>query len=563
MKHLPVDLPLASTIDEEEEDEAPFDDEEDAEEEEEEADDDEADLEVDELPVPRRPAGPPRYMELTQNLEHIFAAFDQHATPNIARLARETNFARSTIRYWRRQWTRYRGWRPVNRNKRTGLQSRRIFTEAQEEEIIAEIKRQFWEPKRRLSSRAFRELVLEYWRDHRQDAQQQQRFRASNRFRLAFFRRHQLTFRRPSMSRSRAVQPAIAVTCYIAAIEIAAKRYGERRVVNMDETSWRDVQSRGATIARRGQREVQIEVKGNVKAAVSAICTVAKDGHKFPPLYILRGSTPAGLERARASLSPTVPPSRITISENGWMTETVMLRYLAWLNVAVGRERIALVVDTFPAHITARVFLRAEELRIEMIQVPRGMTGLLQPLDRSVFGPLKKISERRWDEQSVQNPQKIWDHQDGAKLLEECWQDLKERTVRRGWKLDEQRPIKTNEEEEERAAETDAQDDELWRDEVGSDEDPPSDRTREARSERVRKARRRHAAWTRLPCEEVPASFHDMPLGRTADEAQSVLQERKITEKELQRQQRRADAMWERSFAFPPPEWPERMFDGS
>jgi hypothetical protein len=55
---------------------------------------------------------------------------------------------------------------------------------------------------------------------------------------------------------------------------------------------------------------------------------------------------------------------------------------------------IALVLDTFPGHITARVRARADALRVELIKVPRGMTGELQPLDRSCFGPLKMMSQQ-------------------------------------------------------------------------------------------------------------------------------------------------------------------------
>jgi hypothetical protein len=112
------------------------------------------------------------------------------------------------------------------------------------------------------------------------------------------------------------------VAAHKQAIKLAAARYGESRVVNMDETSWRDVQCRGYTIARGGQRQARVTVNGNMKAVVSAICTVGRDSRKFPPLYLLRATS----INARTELSP-VPLARITVLENGWMTETVMLRY--------------------------------------------------------------------------------------------------------------------------------------------------------------------------------------------------------------------------------------------
>jgi hypothetical protein len=74
------------------------------------------------------------------------------------------------------------------------VEGRRIFTDAQEKEIIAQIEERFWSRNRRRPSQTFRDLVLEYWRDHRQAMEQRERFSASNRFRLALFPRHRLPF---------------------------------------------------------------------------------------------------------------------------------------------------------------------------------------------------------------------------------------------------------------------------------------------------------------------------------------------------------------------------------
>jgi hypothetical protein len=133
-----------------------------------------------------------------------------------------------------------------------------------------------------------------------------------------------------------------------------------------------------------------------MKAAMTAICTVCRSGRKFPPLYIVRAVNPS----RRPDLGPWIPQERVTVSENGWMTETVMMKYLGWIAEMIHDVPIALLLDTFPGHITARVLARAEALRVELIEVPRGMTDELQPLDRSCFGPLKMKSEQLWDQET-------------------------------------------------------------------------------------------------------------------------------------------------------------------
>jgi hypothetical protein len=106
-----------------------------------------------------------------------------------------------------------------------------------------------------------------------------------------------------------------------------------------------------------------------MKAAVPVICTVGKNGRKFPPLYVLRAMS----ANARTELSP-ITLARITVSQNGWMTETVMLQYLMWLTLALGPGPLALIFDTFPGHLIRR---RTKELRVQMIEAPKEMTGSL------------------------------------------------------------------------------------------------------------------------------------------------------------------------------------------
>jgi hypothetical protein len=185
-------------------------------------------------------------------VEAIFAEFAKMRRGVVPRMSRDTEFPQLTIAYWRRRWTEDQEWRPYRRRERF-VEGRRIFRDAQEE-ITTQIEERFWSRDRRLSSQTFRNLVLEYWPDHGQAAEERERFSVSNRFRLAFFRRHRLSFRVPSRSCGRPVQPPAVIAAYKQAIKLAAARYGELRLMNMGETSWRDVQCRGHAIAQRGQR---------------------------------------------------------------------------------------------------------------------------------------------------------------------------------------------------------------------------------------------------------------------------------------------------------------------
>jgi hypothetical protein len=113
-----------------------------------------------------------------------------------------------------------------------------------------------------------------------------------------------------------------------------------------------------------------------------------------------------------------VTPNRVTYSDNGWMDEIVMLKYLSWLHEVFNGHPCGLVMDSFPAHYRPQVRYKPRSLAIEIIPVPRGLIGKYQPLDRRPFGVLKRESQRLWDEMAARQPGLQWNHVEAAKLVE-------------------------------------------------------------------------------------------------------------------------------------------------
>jgi hypothetical protein len=66
------------------------------------------------------------------------------------------------------------------------------------------------------------------------------------------------------------------------------------------------------------------------------------------------------------------------------------MAYLEWLRELRPRGRIAVIWDCCPSHKDKLVKVRALELGIRLVFIPRGMTDVLQPLDRKIFGNLKQ-----------------------------------------------------------------------------------------------------------------------------------------------------------------------------
>ena len=117
------------------------------------------------------------------------------------------------------------------------------------------------------------------------------------------------------------------------------------------------------------------------------------------------------------------------------MRDDVMVHYLRWLRAQVGDEPICLYCDSFDAHWAQRSTTEAARLQIEMKKVPEGMTDLLQPCDRRVFGVLKSISRHKWNVLYVSDPTVRWNRRIGAELLEESWNELPTHVILDAWDI--------------------------------------------------------------------------------------------------------------------------------
>jgi hypothetical protein len=298
---------------------------------------------------------------------------------------------------------------------------------------MATIDAEFLSKHRRFSSRAFKGLVVQVWsrqspRDCLTDT-----FSASSSFRLGYLRRHGLSFRTATPKKNDPKHDAEVIEKFLQRLRAALDHYGHDHVVNMDETAWRDIQMTGKTIAPKGVKSVPIDVHGDPKAGMSVACTISADARKFPPIYILRADS----EHCLDSLGAAVPAERVTFTHNGWMNTEVMLKYLSWLHFAMNEEACALVMDSFPGHVTDAVYVKADILAIEIIPVPKGLTGEYQPLDRGGFGPLKKMSQVLWNVRAAREPHLQWNHLEAAKLLEVAWAQLPLRVLKSAWRFPE------------------------------------------------------------------------------------------------------------------------------
>jgi hypothetical protein len=123
--------------------------------------------------------------------------------------------------------------------------NRRLFSDEFEESIVREIAETFWNEERKISRRTLRGFLKSFWLTYCGEGLQARPAVISNRFWMLFCWRGRLPFRKEDIFAFRSRQDQEAVESYVRAVKSAVARLGAARVVNMDEISRRDVQTRG------------------------------------------------------------------------------------------------------------------------------------------------------------------------------------------------------------------------------------------------------------------------------------------------------------------------------
>ncbi|XP_041921544.1 uncharacterized protein LOC121685206 [Alosa sapidissima] len=156
-------------------------------------------------------------------------------------------------------------------------------------------------------------------------------------------------------------------------------------IYNCDETGFGDKgSSRKRVLCGKGQKTVYAQ-QVTTREHVTVHCCVNAAGEAIPPFVIFAKCLPStayGLEGPTNAL--------YGVSGTGYMDSELFLKWLEHFVKYARQERpLLLFMDQHDTHVGTRVvdFCRANQ--IEVACLPSHATHVLQPLDVSVYGPLK------------------------------------------------------------------------------------------------------------------------------------------------------------------------------
>jgi hypothetical protein len=101
----------------------------------------------------------------------------------------------------------------------------------------------------------------------------------------------------------------------------------------------------------------------------------------------------------------------VTHSQNGWVTTHVMAKYLHWIQTIQEvkftlrkQTKMLLIMNIFAAHRHGELLTQAEKENIDLLFIPARMTGMLEPLDATIFDEQKSMDRSSWVEDCSADP---------------------------------------------------------------------------------------------------------------------------------------------------------------
>ncbi|XP_065642579.1 uncharacterized protein LOC136074203 [Hydra vulgaris] len=179
-------------------------------------------------------------------------------------------------------------------------------------------------------------------------------------------------------------------------------KYNPNCIYNVDETGLTTVQKPVKVLAGRGSKQVGKITSAERGTLVTACCASNAIGNSIPPLFIFPRV------KFHDYMIKEGPPGCVGFANpSGWMNSEIFIEcikhFVKYSNCSQ-ESPVLLLLDSHESHISVKGLELAIQHGITMISFPPHCSHKLQPLDRTVFGPLKRFYNSACDNWMVLNP---------------------------------------------------------------------------------------------------------------------------------------------------------------
>lgn len=187
---------------------------------------------------------------------------------------------------------------------------------------------------------------------------------------------------------------------------------------NMDETGITTVQKPDRVIGRRGYKQIGKIVSAERGTLVTLALAVSATGNSIPPFFIFPRV------HFRDHFLRNAPPSSAgSANPSGWMNAEHFFAFVKHFvkHSKTSRERPSLLIlDNHDSHLSIDALNYCKENGVTVLSFPPHCSHKLQPLDRSVYGPLKKYVNSSCDAWMTNHPGHTMTIYDIPEIVNSC-----------------------------------------------------------------------------------------------------------------------------------------------
>ena len=189
------------------------------------------------------------------------------------------------------------------------------------------------------------------------------------------------------------------------------------RIFNMDETGMPLDPRPPKVVAHKGVKKVPYRCSGQ-KSQITIVGCASATGHAIPPFIIF-----AAKQLNSAWMKDEVAGSRYAVSDKGWIDQELFHYWMTdhFLTHAVASRPLLLLLDGHSSHFRPNTIQFAKDNDIVVFCLPPNTTHECQPLDCSLFGPLKTHWRNVCHTFHQENPSAVITKFNFCGLFKEAW----------------------------------------------------------------------------------------------------------------------------------------------
>jgi len=180
--------------------------------------------------------------------------------------------------------------------------------------------------------------------------------------------------------------------------------YHAGSIWNADETGLTTVQKPQRVVARKGFKQIGRATSGERGQLVTMAIAVSAGGNSIPPFFVF-----PRVNYKEHFVKDGPPNSSGDANPSGWMTDVTFAKFAKHFvkHAAPSASNPTLLIyDNHQSHLNAATLEYFKEQHVTIVSLPPHCSHKLQPLDCSVFGPLKKYYNSAADAWMSENPGK-------------------------------------------------------------------------------------------------------------------------------------------------------------